>query len=98
MPECLTSYDCCPESDFAYEVVPDTGQFLLTIVVEPEEGGTVTGDGLHDEFENVTVTATPDGGYSFVGWYDENDVLLSEDASYTFQLTSNLIITALFAL
>ncbi len=36
--------------------------------------------------ENTTVTALADEGYYFVGWYDENDRLLSTDSAYTFTM------------
>ena len=35
--------------------------------------------------EEVTLTATPKTGYSFVGWY-EGDALVSESATYTFTM------------
>src|SRR5210317_1521239 len=42
-----------------------------TLEVTTGEGGTVsTEGGTYDEGTEVTITATPDEGYEFVGWSD----------------------------
>jgi len=38
---------------------------------------------------NVTLTATPDDGFLFDGWYDYyNDIKISDDSTYTLSVTS----------
>lgn len=58
--------------------------------------GTVQCPEFGVEGQSATLTATPDSGYAFLGWYDQNDTLLSTDRSYTFTVTSDVTITAQF--
>lgn len=51
-------------------------------------GGTTTGSGYYKIGTQCTVTATPKSGYEFVGWY-ENNQLLSSNQSYTFEVLSD---------
>lgn len=44
----------------------------------------------------ITVTATPHPGYSFIGWFDSSNKLVSEEASYTFNISENLDLVAEF--
>mgnify|MGYP000692611529 CR=1 FL=1 len=41
-----------------------------TLTLTAGEGGTVTGGGEYEEGTEVTITATPDEGYEFIGWSD----------------------------
>lgn len=52
-------------------------------------GGTTSGSGYYNIGTECTVTATPKSGYEFVGWYDENNQLLSSNQSYTFEVLSD---------
>ena len=47
-----------------------TGKKTLAIMVVPSEGGSVTGAGTYDAGTEVSVEATPNEGYKFVGWED----------------------------
>ena len=70
---------------------PATTQYTLT--VSAGWGGTVsTEGGTYDEGTEVTITATPDDGYEFVGWEGSN----STEASLTLTLGSNTTLNALF--
>ena len=42
----------------------------FTLTVTAGEGGSVSGGGEYDEGTEVTITATPDEGYEFMGWSD----------------------------
>lgn len=45
----------------------------------------------------ITVTATPDEGYTFAGWYETTSKrLFSADSAYTFSITSNTKLEAKF--
>ena len=53
-----------------------------------EKFGEITAPDTACETEIVTVIATANAGYEFIGWFD-GDVLLSTDAQYTFVMPSN---------
>ena len=44
--------------------------YTVSAEVGESGGGTVSGGGKVEKGRNVTLTATPDDGYYFVGWYD----------------------------
>ena len=54
---------------FFHEIEPPA-QYTVTAKVDPEGGGrvTVVGGGIHDEGDEVTITATAASRYSFSGW------------------------------
>jgi uncharacterized repeat protein (TIGR02543 family) len=54
-------------------------EYQLTIVADPVEGGTISGDGAYNFEDNASITATPAEGYEFVGW--------SGDAGYIDDVT-----------
>ena len=61
----------------------------------------LSGGGTYDDGESVTVTAYPRKGYTFVGWYRADDTSfanqLSKQQSYTFTVTEDTSLVALFA-
>src|SRR6056300_123564 len=64
-----------------------------TLEVTAGEGGTVsTEGGTYDEGTEVTITATPDEGYIFIGW----DGLDGEELEITLNLNSDKSLTAIF--
>lgn len=60
------------------------------------EMGEATGEGTYVGGEEVTVTATPDRGYGFKGWYLGTEIV-SEDQEYTFTIQSDVSLTPTFA-
>ena len=56
---------------------------IYTINTSATVGGTVSGAGKYEHGSSVTLTATPDSGYLFVGW-TENNERIGTDASFTF--------------
>lgn len=58
MPETCDQIDCCLPSNFSYEIVPAEGVYL-TINSDPADGGEVTGAGVYQIGDSVTVTETP---------------------------------------
>ncbi|SDX77561.1 Listeria/Bacterioides repeat-containing protein [Ruminococcaceae bacterium YAD3003] len=69
-----------------------------TITVNAGTGGTVVGPTAPvNHFEEITVTATPATGYSFVSW-TENGSVKSTDAAYTFTVTGTCNLVANFSI
>ena len=58
--------------------------------------GAVAGDGEYDYDSRVTITAVPETGCNFVGWYDKDGELVSENKSYTFNMGFDVTYTAKF--
>lgn len=56
MPECLP-LDCC-EANAPYEIY-DSTLLNLRLLADPEDGGTLTGEGSYNVGDEVTITATP---------------------------------------
>ena len=74
------------------EPEPVVVQYTLTITAS--EGGSVTDGGTFDDGTEVTITATPNEGYQFIGW--EESASVSETLIIT--LDSNKTYEALFEL
>ena len=78
----------------------------ITVSANPAEGGTVSGGGTYAYDKPVTVTATPNAGYVFEGWYGtykkNNGETVTEqmstnaNLSYTFNPTRDIQMTAQF--
>lgn len=62
--------------------------------IKQQDGGTITADkqdGIYDLNTQITLTATPSDGSSFVRWWDNNT-----DNPRTFNLTSDAVVKATF--
>ena len=73
-----------------------SARYTLTLNVTPAIGGTVTGEGVYSANGTVTVTATPNTGYTFTGWRNTAGKIVSAEPSYSFQITGDLTLTAVF--
>jgi len=69
--------------------------YIVTLLAEPDGGGTAQGGGRYREREQITVTAAPGDDYRFVSWM-ENGERVSTDKSYTFTVDSDCTLTAVF--
>lgn len=69
--------------------------YTVETVVDPEGAGTVKGAGSYEKGTEATLKATANVGYSFVGWY-ENGELVSDKAEYTFTVLADRVLTAKF--
>ena len=69
--------------------------FSVSLLVEPEGSGIVSGSGNYFENAIVTVTATANDGYTFVNW-TEAGIEVSVEASYNFTITEDRILLANF--
>ena len=75
--------------------IPD-GYFSIS--VSEGDGGyaTISGNGIYQEGEEVTITAYPYSDYRFVNWTKADGTVFSTEAEYTFTVTENLELTANF--
>ena len=71
--------------------------FIVTAMANPTEGGSVTGVGTYTEGTTCTLIATANGGYNFVNWTENNEVV-STNANYSFTVSGNRNLVANFAL
>lgn len=69
--------------------------YTVTTSIDPTGSGTATGAGTYQQGASVTVTAVPGDGYKFVKW-TENGQTVSESASYTFTVSGDRALTAVF--
>jgi len=72
-------------------------KYTVTATANPTAGGSVSGAGEYSEGASATVTATANSGYQFVRWEAANGTQVSTNASYTFEVTADTVLTAVFA-
>lgn len=74
-------------------------QYSISTSLQPENGGSLNqmpaGD-LMDEGTKVTVTASPNFGFHFVNWVDENGKEVTADNPYSFEVKANTSLKAVF--
>ncbi len=77
-----------------------TKPFTITTTAFPSEGGATTGDGHYPLGDMCTVTATPNPGFAFMGWYGNalGTMLYSRQPEYTFTVTRDRHLYAKFIL
>lgn len=74
--------------------LPD--KYVITVIADPVEGGTVEGGGSFDENSQITIVATANTGYSFLGWW-YNDNKVSSETSYKLTVKTDATYTAKFS-
>ena len=87
-------------SDATYTAVfnQKINNYTVTLTSSPSTGGTVTGAGTYQYNTNVTIKATANSGYNFVGWYyNSNNTLYSSNATTTISgISQNISLYAKF--
>ena len=74
------------------------GGNVVNVRVSVEGHGSVTGSGLYQIGNPVTLTATAENGYHFVEWQDaEGNTIAGAGATYTFDATESVTLKAVFA-
>ena len=75
-------------------------QYTVTATASAEAMGTVSmdhEDGIYEDGEKATVTATAKEGHHFVGWkLKDSEDILSTDAKYTFVIKENVDLIGVF--
>ena len=69
--------------------------YTITVESSDQAGGTASGGGAVSRGMTMTVEAAAVGGYHFVNW-QENGQTVSESESYTFTVTGDRTLTAVF--
>ena len=70
-------------------------KYTVQTSTNPVDGGTTTGDGQYEHGTEATVTATPNEGYRFVNWTENNEIV-STTQQYSFIVTSDRNLVANF--
>ena len=73
-------------SDQTVTALWSVNQYIVMLQQNDTSAGSVSGAGKHAYASTVTVSATTNNGYTFLGWYDANDNLVTTDAHYTFTM------------
>ena len=69
---------------------PTPATYEVTVTGDSGQGS-VSGAGVYIAGSSVTLTATPKSGYVFINWVDQNNVILSTSAMYTFTMPTNYV-------
>ena len=83
--------------DLSIMAVFRSSRHTVSLNVNPQNSGTVTGQGLYQDGSNAELTATPAQNYHFVGW-SLNGKLISSDKTFDLvKITQDYSILANFA-
>ncbi len=86
-----------PDNDINYTANFEQLDYTLALEADPVGGGTVTGAGTYNYFDEAQVTATAATGYGFVNWTDEEDNVIIFQANFTYVMPDrNVTLTANF--
>ena len=67
--------------------------YTISTSVNNTKAGTVTGEGSYRYNKELTLTATTNAGYTFLGWY-EGETYICDTADFTFNVEGNATYTA----
>lgn len=68
------------------------------VYIDVDGNGSVTGDGSYEKGKKASLTATPDAGYKFDGWYDnKTGELVASGSKYTVNVNGDVNLTAKFS-
>ena len=88
----LTDESKVIEADEYFENIEDAE---VEVNVDISGSGIVSGDGSAKKGDYIALSAHPMCS-TFIGWYDENDVLLSTDNLYKFKVSKDVSVSAKF--
>lgn len=87
-----------PYADKNYVARFSISKYSLSLTNENVDLGSISGAGTFEYGSSVTITAVPNKGVSFIGWYDPDGELVSSDTTYSFPMPhENLSYSARFA-
>lgn len=79
-------------NDNSIDLYPD-----YTVTLNAQTGGTVSGYGTYINNSKATIKATPEPGYFFEGWYENDELLVGVPAEIDLSVNSNRTLEARFA-
>ena len=82
--------------DMSLKAIFEPVTYIIDTIKEVNEFTSVEGEGKYSYLETATLKANAERDQVFVGWY-ENDVLVSTNETYMFEVTEDRTITAKFA-
>ena len=91
------SFTVTGNASFVAHFQQSTTNYTITATVNPSNSGTVTGTGTYASGSTCTLQAWPNSGYTFVNWL-ENGVPVSTNPTYSFTVTGNRNLVAVFDL
>lgn len=89
------SFTVTGNASFVAHFQQNTNNYTITVKADPDDGGTVSGEGTYPQGSNITLQAWPNDGYSFVNWtLDGTEV--STNSNYSFTVSGNATYVAHF--
>ena len=91
---CADGYKSVTDSNGNYTV--KEANITVKVSSNISAAGTLTGGDMYAKGEAVTVTATVNPGYVFLGWYDASGKLVNANTTYTFEAAESVDLIATF--
>lgn len=91
---CADGYKSVTDSNGNYTV--KEANITVKVSSNISAAGTLTGGDMYAKGETVTVTATVNPGYVFLGWYDASGKLVNANTAYTFEAAESVDLIATF--
>ena len=85
-------------SSLVFFTTAEAETFTITASANPAAGGNVTGGGTYMQGASCTLTATANTGYTFTNWTKNDGTVVSNNATYTFNVTESGAYAANFTL
>ena len=73
-----------PAEDLTLVANFEMADYTLTLLANPEEGGTVIGSGIYNAGDTINIIAIPNSGWNFINWTDIEGNLISNQPEYSF--------------
>ncbi len=89
--KCLAVWKFTKEQKFTANW--EANKYKVTLTVTEKGAGTVTGGGEHVYDSQVTITASTNNGFTWLGWY-KGEEKISSDFSYQFKMEFSVTYTA----
>ena len=89
------SFTVTGDASYVAHFQQSTTTYTITATASPSNAGTITGAGSYASGSTCTLWATPNSGYEFVNWL-ENGATVSTNATYSFTVTGNRNLVAVF--